>query len=79
MSDRINTIIHNQLCPTVGTGPDSLKPEHSLVDDLGADSLDLVELTMELEQEFDILITDDEYQQWVTVGDVRAFIDGRLG
>ena len=54
---------------------DSIDMDTSFVDDLGADSLDVVELTMALEEEFDILEVDEEaVTGFVTVGDVFRFI-----
>ena len=49
--------------------------EASFTNDLGADSLDTVELIMELEKEFDIQIPDDEAEKIATVGDAVAFIE----
>ena len=50
-------------------------PEASFTNDLGADSLDTVELIMELEKEFDLSIPDEEAEKIVTVGDAIAFIE----
>jgi len=50
-------------------------PEASFVDDLGADSLDLVELIMSMEEEFDIEISDAEAEKLATVKDVFEYID----
>jgi len=52
-------------------------PEASFVDDLGADSLDLVELIMSMEEEFDIDIPDEEAEKLVTVQDALNYIDKR--
>ena len=49
----------------------------SFVDDLKADSLDIVELVMALEDEFDIKIPDEDYDKIKTVGDVITYIDGK--
>lgn len=51
--------------------------EDSLKEDLGADSLDVIEITMALEEEFNIEITDDEAEAWRTVGDVVRCIEGK--
>ena len=53
---------------------DEKKMESSFVDDLGADSLDLVELVMALEDEFDLEIPDEEVEKVTTVGDVVEYI-----
>ena len=50
-------------------------PEASFVDDLGADSLDLVELIMSMEEEFDIDISDEDAEKLVTVQDAISYID----
>ena len=49
-------------------------PEASFVDDLGADSLDLVELIMSMEEEFDVEISDDDAEKIVTVKDAMAYV-----
>ena len=54
---------------------EELVPEASFVDDLGADSLDLVELIMSMEEEFDIEISDEEAEKLATVKDVFDYID----
>lgn len=51
--------------------------ETSFVDDLGADSLDLVDLMMALEEEFDIEVTEDEVENLKTVGDAVDFVKSR--
>ncbi len=53
---------------------DAIKMETSFIDDLGADSLDIVELIMALEQEFDLQIPDSEAEKIMTVGDVVEYI-----
>jgi acyl carrier protein len=50
-------------------------PEASFVDDLGADSLDLVELIMSMEEEFDIDISDEDAEKMITVQDAIDYID----
>lgn len=66
MTERVKELIAEQL----GLQPDDIRPECSFVDDLGADSLDLVELLMAFSDEFDIEIDDDEAENIVTVSDV---------
>lgn len=59
--------------------PESITQETSFVDDLGADSLDIVELTMALEEEFDLPeMNDEELKSLVTVGDVVKFISSKV-
>lgn len=50
----------------------------NLVEDLGADSLDLVELTMNVEEGFDLEIEDDDADRWKTYGDVLAYVKARM-
>ncbi|HFC97738.1 MAG TPA: acyl carrier protein [Thermosulfurimonas dismutans] len=57
---------------------DQVKPEASFVDDLGADSLDLVELVMAMEEEFGMEISDEEAEKLRTVGDVLNFVRERV-
>lgn len=59
----------------LGVSPEEVKPEANFRNDLGADSLDVVELVMELEDEFDIEITDEAAEKLQTVGDVIAYIE----
>lgn len=55
--------------------PSEIKPESRLVEDLRADSLNIVELVMELEQQFDIEIPDDDMPKLKTVGDIVSYIE----
>jgi acyl carrier protein len=59
----------------LGVEESQVTPEASFTNDLGADSLDTVELIMELEKEFDLSIPDDEAEKIVTVGDAITFIE----
>ncbi len=68
--EKIQKIISEQL----GIDSNEIKLESSFIDDLGADSLDIVELIMALETEFDIEIPDEEAEKVKTVGDVVEYI-----
>lgn len=68
--DKVKEIIVEQL----GVTEDSITNDASFIDDLGADSLDIVELIMALEEEFDIEIPDADAEKIVTVGDVVEYI-----
>lgn len=68
--DKVKEIIIEQL----GVAETAITPEASFIDDLGADSLDIVELIMALEEEFDLEIPDNDAEKVVTVGDVVEYI-----
>ena len=68
--EKVKTIIIEQL----GVEADSVATEASFIDDLGADSLDIVELIMALEEEFDLEIPDEDAEKIVTVNDVVEYI-----
>ena len=57
---------------------EQIRPEASFVEDLGADSLDIVELIMGIEEEFDIEIPDDQVEKIKTVGDIVKFIEEKV-
>ena len=59
----------------LGVNADKVKPEASFTNDLGADSLDTVELIMEFEKEFGVSIPDDKAEEIRTVGDAIAYIE----
>ena len=69
--EKIKSIITEQL----GVDESEVTPEADFVDDLGADSLDTVELVMALEEEFGIEISDEDSEKIKTVGDVTKYID----
>ena len=62
-----------------GVSADEVKPEAKFVDDLGADSLDLTELIMAMEEEFDIEIADDDAQKIQKVQDAIDYIEAKKG
>lgn len=68
--DKVKSIIVEQL----GVEEDDVKIESSFVDDLGADSLDIVELVMALEEEFDLEIPDEDAEKIRTVGEAVKYI-----
>ncbi len=70
MFEKIKKIIVEQL----GVEEDEISMESSFIDDLGADSLDIVELIMALEEEFDLEIPDSEAEKISTVGDIVDYI-----
>lgn len=68
--DKVKDIIVDQL----DVEEDAVTMESSIADDLGADSLDMVDLVMSLEEEFDIEVPDDQVENIKTVGDIVKFI-----
>jgi acyl carrier protein len=70
VEDKIKKIISEKLSVDL----DEIVPEASFIDDLGADSLDLVELIMSMEEEFDIEISDEKAEELVTVKDAIDYV-----
>ena len=66
------------LCEQLDVEEDKVTAEASIVDDLGADSLDVVDLVMSFEEEFDIEIPDEDVENMKTVGDMVKYIEGKL-
>ena len=71
--DKIKAIIAEQL----GVKVEEVTPQASFIDDLGADSLDTVELVMALEEEFNIEIPDEDAEKMATVGDAIKYIENK--
>jgi len=71
VEDKVKKIIAEKLSVDL----EEVVAEASFVDDLGADSLDLVELIMSMEEEFDIDISDEDSEKLVTVKDAIAYVD----
>ncbi len=71
VEERVKKIIVEQL----GVNADEVSAESAFVDDLGADSLDTVELVMAFEEEFDLEIPDEDAEKIATVGDAVKYID----
>ena len=73
MLDKVKGIVVEQL----GVEEDAVVMEASFIDDLGADSLDIVELIMALEEEFDVEIPDEDAEKIATVGDAVNYINAQ--
>ena len=71
IDQRVKDIIVEQL----GVKPDQVTPEAKFIEDLGADSLDTVELVMALEEEFGIEVPDEQAEKLLSVGDVIKYIE----
>ncbi|MDE7074362.1 MAG: acyl carrier protein [Odoribacter sp.] len=74
ITERVQRIIVEKL----GVDASEVKPEATFTNDLGADSLDTVELIMELEKEFSITIPDDQAEKIVTVGDAISYVESNV-
>ena len=72
VADKVKEIVVQQL----GVSPDQVTPEAKFIEDLGADSLDQVELVMALEEEFGADIPDEDAEKLTTVGDAIKYIEG---
>jgi acyl carrier protein len=73
IEDRVKKIV----CDQMGTTPDKVTLETSFINDLGADSLDTVELVMEFEDEFEISIPDEDAEKIQTVGNAIEYISSK--
>ena len=72
--EKVKSIIAEQL----GVKPDEVTPEASFIDDLGADSLDTVELVMALEEEFGIEIPDEDAEKMSKVSEAIKYIESKI-
>ena len=72
--DKIKDIIVEQL----DVEEDAVTMEASITDDLGADSLDVVDLVMSIEESFDVEIPDEEFENIKTVGDIVKYIENKV-
>ncbi len=72
-------MIYEKLCAflsdQLGIDPSDIRPESRVIDDLGADSLDVVEMLTEMESEYNIIITDERVRELTTVGEIAAFLE----
>ena len=73
--NKVKDIIEKEL----GVEREKLTPEASFIEDLGADSLDIVELVMEFEKEFNIDIPDEDAEKLRTVGDAIGYLNQKIG
>jgi acyl carrier protein len=74
LEDRVSAIIVEQL----GVTKEELAPKANFIEDLSADSLDIVELVMAMEEEFDIEIPDDDAEKIQTIEDVISYVKGKI-
>ena len=73
IEQRVKDIIVEQL----GVNPEQVTPQASFIEDLGADSLDIVELVMAFEEEFGVEVPDEDAEKLQTVGDVIKYIEDK--
>jgi acyl carrier protein len=71
IEEKVKDIIVEQL----GVNPEQVTPQASFIEDLGADSLDIVELVMAFEEEFNVEVPDEDAEKLQTVGDVTKYIE----
>ena len=76
MALSIQTRVKEIVCEQLGVSEDEVTPEASFLEDLGADSLDIVELVMALEEEYELEISDEDAEKIKTVQDIISYIEG---
>lgn len=77
MANDIESKVTSIIVEKLGVEEGDIKPEASFTNDLGADSLDTVELIMEFEKEFDITIPDEDAEKIATVGDAVSYLSNK--
>jgi len=78
MSNNVEKRVKEIIVEQLGVNENEVTPEAKFVDDLGADSLDLVELVMALEEEYNMEISDEDAEKILTVGDAIEYIQSHV-
>ena len=72
-------MVYEKLCDflsgQLGIDPADIRPDSNIIEDLGADSLDIVEMLTEMESEYNIIITDERVRELTTVGEIAKFLE----
>ena len=79
MADESQQKVIDLIVDQLGVDADNVTPDAHFIDDLGADSLDSVELVMAMEETFDVEIPDDDAEKIQTIGDAISYLKERLG
>lgn len=77
MASSVEGRVKEIICEQLGVNEDEVTPDASFIEDLGADSLDIVELVMALEEEYEMEISDEDAEKIKTVQDVINYIEAR--
>ncbi len=78
MSDSLEQQVRNIVAEQLGVDPSEVRPDASILDDLGADSLDVVEMVMSLEEAFDIEVPDADVEEMRTISDIERYVTGAV-
>jgi acyl carrier protein len=78
MANEIEDTVKSIIVEKLGVDESDVTPDASITNDLGADSLDTVELIMEFEKEFDLTIPDEEAEEIATVGDAIDYLEEKV-
>jgi acyl carrier protein len=78
MAIQVRELVHQILFRQLGVDEDELSPEADLQQDLGADSLDVVELVMAFEETFDLHVPDEDVERMRTLGDIESYLEKRV-
>ena len=78
IEEEVKTKINNLIVEKLSVKEELIKPEASFINDLGADSLDIVQFVMDLEEEFDVEISDEDSEKLSTIGDVYKYVEEKL-